>query len=591
MFAKFLRPAIILTLAGPLAACDDNATAQTADGGTEADTGMPPPNEVLDERAGLVLADEGFGDGASRLVYLDQGWNPAETLWFYHADQGSVLIPRRVLVNLEQPDSTTRFLDPAYMTRWRALPQRVTPDNPDGLPVGFARHDDRIGLTCAACHTNQLEYNGTAMRIDGAPALLDFDGMLEALEQAITRTLDDDARLARYLDAATPPGPPPVRDPAKAAAQAELEEAQAYFQSYNSANASTSHEGYGRLDAVGRIVNQVIRMTSGPENSVEPNAPNSYPFLWDAPRHDYVQWSGFGGNGDVGSLGRNAGEVVGVFGQVEVEAYTDPEDKTKGYVSTINMHNLAAMEAQLWNLQSPVWPEDILPPIDRALAERGAAIYQTECADCHALINRSDEDRRVRAQMYGLEQIGTDPTAARNFVDAHAPTGVLEGSVDSNGDVYGATAEAVSLLGTLVVRSISGQPAAAIEAKLYAMRYGLVEEEKQGDYTADSEAEPHASWLAYKARPLNGIWATAPYLHNGSVPTLYDLLLPVDQRPVTFGVGRRTFDPVKVGPVQTGEQPFTLDTRETGSSNGGHTQGTALSEADRMALVEYLKTL
>ncbi len=75
-----------------------------------------------------------------------------------------------------------------------------------------------------------------------------------------------------------------------------------------------------------------------------------------------------------------------------------------------------------------------------------------------------------------------------------------------------------------------------------------------GNYDPDTTAEPFRSLLSYKARSLNGIWATAPYLHNGSVPTLYDLLLPVNAReaapkarPVTFKVGAREFDPVKVG--------------------------------------------
>lgn len=54
-------------------------------------------------------------------------------------------------------------------------------------------------------------------------------------------------------------------------------------------------------------------------------------------------------------------------------------------------------------------------------------------------------------------------------------------------------------------------------------------------------------FLGYIARPLNGIWATAPYLHNGSVPSLYDLLLPQEQRPTTFYTGSHEFDPSRVG--------------------------------------------
>jgi hypothetical protein len=105
--------------------------------------------------------------------------------------------------------------------------------------------------------------------------------------------------------------------------------------------------------------------------------------------------------------------------------------------------------------------------------------------------------------------------------------------------------------------------------------------------------------LAYKARPLDGIWATAPYLHNGSVPTLYDVLLPAEARPKSFLVGTREYDPVKVGYASDGEgNAFRFDTAGAdgapidGNSNAGHDYGAArMSESERWALVEYLKTL
>ena len=92
---------------------------------------------------------------------------------------------------------------------------------------------------------------------------------------------------------------------------------------------------------------------------------------------------------------------------------------------------------------------------------------------------------------------------------------------------------------------------------------------KRGDYEPATTAEPYASLLAYRARSLNGIWATAPYLHNGSVPTLYDLLLPKkrkgdpedgEYRPEKFQVGSRQFDPDKVGIKTSGYEGFTFDT-------------------------------
>jgi hypothetical protein len=122
--------------------------------------------------------------------------------------------------------------------------------------------------------------------------------------------------------------------------------------------------------------------------------------------------------------------------------------------------------------------------------------------------------------------------------------------------------------------------------------------------------EKDRSRVAYKGRPLTGIWATAPYLHNGSVPTLYDLLLPPDSRPRSFRLGTREFDPDKVGFVTDAsrtqfltdrarqENTFIFETRDAagrmiaGNSNLGHDYGNAtFTEDQRRALVEYMKAV
>jgi hypothetical protein len=96
----------------------------------------------------------------------------------------------------------------------------------------------------------------------------------------------------------------------------------------------------------------------------------------------------------------------------------------------------------------------------------------------------------------------------------------------------------------------------------------------------------------YKARPLNGIWAVAPYLHNGSVPTLWDLLNPSNDRPSAFYIASHDFDPVKVGLVTT-QVPgaFRFDTSPQGNWRNGHEYGTTLSPEDKKSLLEFLKTL
>jgi hypothetical protein len=118
----------------------------------------------------------------------------------------------------------------------------------------------------------------------------------------------------------------------------------------------------------------------------------------------------------------------------------------------------------------------------------------------------------------------------------------------------------------------------------------------------------------YRARPLNGAWATAPYLHNGSVPSLYWMLSPAADRPKKFCMGNRDYDPQRVGfavvegeSCKTGETQFaTTDSYGNeiiGNSNAGHSfEGTPgpgnpgvigrrLEEKERYDLIEYLKTL
>jgi hypothetical protein len=134
-------------------------------------------------------------------------------------------------------------------------------------------------------------------------------------------------------------------------------------------------------------------------------------------------------------------------------------------------------------------------------------------------------------------------------------------------------------------------------------QYGDVDFSELRDRKETATTDPEAL-MVYKARPLNGVWATAPYLHNGSVPSLYQLLLPAEERVKEFTVGRREFDPVNVGfrtdPFAGG---FRFRTRDDagrpipGNSNAGHEYGTgrdglpALTDEQRWQLVEYLKSL
>ena len=134
----------------------------------------------------------------------------------------------------------------------------------------------------------------------------------------------------------------------------------------------------------------------------------------------------------------------------------------------------------------------------------------------------------------------------------------------------------------------------ALEAR--PVGHHLDEAAKQGSYARKTDADPNAELRAYKARPLDGIWAASPYLHNGSVPTLAQLLTPAAQRVTSFQVGSN-YDQVNIGLATTQTQfNYTYVTTgcsnlNSGNSNCGHEYGTTLSASDKAALLEYLKTL
>ncbi|WP_224049959.1 di-heme-cytochrome C peroxidase [Pseudomonas aeruginosa] len=133
--------------------------------------------------------------------------------------------------------------------------------------------------------------------------------------------------------------------------------------------------------------------------------------------------------------------------------------------------------------------------------------------------------------------------------------------------------------------------AAPADSQAQSLAAGEVPTDKSArkDYCLTTEHP----FLGYIARPLNGIWATAPYLHNGSVPSLYDLLLPQEQRPATFYTGSHEFDPSRVGYLTAPgpDNAFLFDTHLEGNSNAGHDFAREYDESQRLALLEYLKTL
>ncbi len=173
--------------------------------------------------------------------------------------------------------------------------------------------------------------------------------------------------------------------------------------------------------------------------------------------------------------------------------------------------------------------------IDRAKAARGQQVYAERCAACHA------EDGARTGTAIPLEEIKTDPEHVRTWTQADAERmNRLTATLGADGsDLQGA----------------------------------------QG----------------YVAKPLAGVWLLAPYLHNGSIPTIADLLSPPASRPTVFYRGYDVVDQERLGFIATGVAAeaggFRHDTAQRGNGNGGHEYGTDLGEDERRALMEFLKTL
>jgi hypothetical protein len=394
-----------------------------------------------------------------------------------------------------------------------------------------------------------------------------------------------------------------------------------------------------------------------------PNAPVSYPFLWDIAQSDYVQWNGLAGNAGPGPLGRNAGEVIGVFGILDwsddrrwlsrltgfslsgtISGQSNKHKKIR-FDSSIDLFNLKRLESHLRDLTSPDWPfcisqqsdeyylpdgvktksieEDARPcnegdvKYNSVRWERGREVFAQSCQRCHELIDSRAWDRKVVANMSKLRIAGTDKTMAKNSVEytgnagnfKHTYQGVTVGQV-----VVAEKAPVVELL-TAATRGVIATPdpdkwwPRRIIEWVYTLVMSIADNDikesiKRGNYDPDTTAKPYASLLSYKARSLNGIWATAPYLHNGSVPNLYQLLLPPRKtgdtdgdrcekyRTGEFMVGSREFEPKNVGFKSEGYPGFKFNTEIPGNRNTGHEYGACkMTDLDRWALIEYLKSL
>ena len=561
-------------------------------------------------------------------VDADQGarWTEADRKVFYKADQGSRIMPYEWLAALKQKGGTPFLADD--LTRYGYLKAQNDQNN---LPVGFTVSgplgSQTVGMTCAACHTRQISVDGNLYRIDGGPALVDFQSFLEDLDTAVGEALATDEAFKRFAGAVIQETSPSAND----ISALKQKVSDWYLRYHTIIELSFAREGQirwglGRLDAIAMIFNRVTGLDIGPppsfiirENIKPADAPARYPFLWNAPRQDKTQWAGFATNGsDLLALSRNIGQVLGVF------AVFHPK-KEGSYINflnrnSVNFDGLSAIEELVKKIGPPKWPW----PVDSTLAARGEAIYERECSECHKF--KPGEVRFPFQQTWGtpVRNVGSD-TRQYDILNRLAKSGALKGAyIPFATTPLKETDKALNILATSVIGSIAehtlgaggGSPSSvaqipspdgAAPSELSSNRLPPNLRDLEGAFRASAApvsqtgvparpAELPPERGSYEARVMQGIWAAAPYLHNGSVPTLGQLLLPPSQRAKTFKVGPE-YDISEIG--LSSSQPgiaveyVTTDCSELNSGNSrcGHEYGTQLTPDEKKELLEYLKTL
>ncbi|MGB8800734.1 MAG: di-heme-cytochrome C peroxidase [Candidatus Acidiferrales bacterium] len=531
-----------------------------------------------------------------KVIFLDQGWTPEIRESYYHISQGTTVMPYDIFLNLEAAGTQELFRSDANSERYGLTPDPANPQwNPDGLPIGLGKtvtpdgpwKGEDVGINCATCHNTELFYQGKRVRIDGGVGNhFDLEAYVFALDDAVQETLKDSAkfdRLAARMGVSSAD--------AKSELRKRFETNADRIHSFRTTVLLTPYPwGPSRMDAIGLIVARVTSVA--PEilqNWSAALAPTKPPFLWNSPQGTWTQWRGV----QQDPINRNLTETMGVFMSMNLTAKS-PEAGL--FQSNARLKNLEEIEGWLNHLAPPKWPEEAFGKIDRAKAAQGKKLFEARCAECHnsypytwTAPNKYGK-RFLEVGLVPESYVGTDPMQfqdVRPYVQTahlapYLPGPLKDKPLIPGGYLYVGLQESILHAALLNVKQT---PEEAIEMHGY----------RELPTPRPSEV-PH-----YKAAPRDGVWATPPFMHNGSVPNLYEMLVPAAERTKKFCLGR-DFDPVKVG-VDTSckSGTYMVDTSLIGSSNRGHSFenaplgngviGPLLTEDERWAIVEYLKSI
>jgi hypothetical protein len=580
-----------------------------------------PPVSVASPSLGPLAARNGLeGDDQAR---------------FYHLAEGSEVYPLSWFRALE--DSATQKPFAEGLERFGFIPDTVGPHNLEGLPIGLTADVTRdlrfagttmVGINCAACHVSELRKDGRAvLRIDGAPNLFDLSRFYGDLAQSTVATFTDIGELWAFLGRLrTPRG---GEEAGEAGPTAALSRAYPRFESLREATGAdkafaeelqglhqkelarpTEELGKGVVLAgpaetgarpPGAVRPEVFAARARKVLSVPPNETTTLERLGppqarleavqrgladfvntlrllkaraeflihlaagkdlDRTPPGYGRVDAFGGARNLlfpaqarpltapicyphlWDIGRTSwyhwdGSTNSLLERNVGQALgLGAVFDRSTFVSTVNVANIQELERIAARIKPPVWPA--------AFGARDAT--RAGCATCHS---DPPPGQPLGDPLFALDRIRTDERRALNFALPVATT-----EFDA----------AIAPVLKRIIRASGGTP---------------------------RDEDVWRVTRKYAGRPLVAVWATPPYLHNGSVPTIDDLLRPAAERPASFPVCSGEYDPVKLGLARSGDDPSCVfDTTRAGNGHDGHTgheYGTDLPAEQRAELVEFLK--
>lgn len=532
-----------------------------------------------------------------------------------------------------------------------------------------------FGYTCTACHTAEIEVDGDRYRVNGGAGLQSFNDWNKSLITTLGETVLRDVPLIevsfiddkfdRFIERVQG-----IQDKLYGQHQSR-EELAAEVDRFSLSNKAlpillrdklnsinpTPH-GPGRVDALGRGSNTLwtdylSRFESDsfdPDDNLAPiDGMVGLPAIYDVPKFDWAEYN----HSIRQSYGRNLAEAIAVLSPTDLETLD----------TTVNSRGLFVIEQTLRQLQAPEWPE-AFGAIDKDLAAEGERLFNdinanpdVACARCHSPKVEWNPGEEYLVRMLPLGVIGTDIKTVENFAtrEITVPDEVRDSlNLPSNRLLAGA---ALQSLVDQVGRNIfdeqgwgdyddapgkcgnrgSWDDGGACEATLgrsnlfrvdvprdlpesvnpmtFAPKDGIDRADPRCDDlsgTAQDECLQGMGWLGYRARPLNGMWATAPFLHNNSVPNMCLLLGDPKDRPSQFTVGSIEFDAECLGyrfdnkahMPDGDEDAAEYDARDSGNGNQGHEFSSAytgtpadgvigreLTDQEIRAIIEYVKSM